>query len=136
MQVVLVATAGFCLLLLLSACYRWCKHINRVRESRQENTVSHHTAIAVVGTTPSQPRRSGGNDCSEVRSETFYDSAYPLSHQLPPYTIRPPPYEIPPVFHDEPPPSYASIAREERGQQQRIRVATTRTEELRTNSNT
>lgn len=137
MHVVLIATAGLCLLLLLSACYRWCKLIHRVRESLQETTVPHCTAIAVVDTTPSQPRRSVGSAHSEeAGSEIFYDLAYPLSHQLPPYTIRPPPYEIPPVFPDEPPPSYASIAREERRQQQRSRIATSTTEELRTNSDT
>lgn len=134
MQVVLIAAAGLCLLLLLSACYRWCALIKRVRESGQENIVSRRTNISMIGTTPPQPRRSVGSTYSEeVGSEIFYDSAYPLSQQLPPYTIRPPPYEIPPVFPDEPPPSYASIAREERRQQHRIRIATTRIERLRTN---
>jgi len=59
--------------------------------------LAHRTAIAVVDTTPYQPRRSIGSAYSEeVRSEILYDSAYPLPYQLPPYTIRPPPYEIPP----------------------------------------
>lgn len=129
MDVVLIVTGGLCLLLVLAACYRWCKIVKRDSESRQENTASHPTSIAVVGIAPYQPRRSVGNAHSEEgRSDIFYDSAYPLSHQLPPYTIRPPPYEPPPVFPDEPPPSYASIAREERRQQQRLRISTSRTE--------
>jgi hypothetical protein len=128
MDVVLIATGSLCLLLLLTACYRWCKLINRDAESRQENTAC-PTSIAVVGTAPYQPRRSVGNAYSEeAGSGIFYDSAYPHSHQLPPYTIRPPPYEPPPVFPDEPPPSYASVAREERRQHQRIRIASSRTE--------
>lgn len=135
MDVVLITVGVLCLVLVLIACYRWCILHKRYSEPRQENTVLHPTSIAVVGTLPYQPQRSDGNAYSEeAGSGIFYGSAYPLSHQLPPYTTRPPSYEPPPVFPDEPPPSYASVAREERRQQQRIRIATSSTEGLRTNS--
>lgn len=136
MQVVFIVLLGLFLLFLLSACYRWYTIKRRLRECRQDDNDSQRVAIAVVTTSHLSPRSFGRACSEEVGSEMFYDSAYPPSHQLPPYTTRPPPYEIPPVFPDEPPPPYASIAREERRQHHRIRIATARTEGLRTNSST
>ncbi|XP_069682216.1 uncharacterized protein [Periplaneta americana] len=92
MAVVLVAASGLTLLLLLTACYRWCAVVRGSQASQR-------SGIAVVDITA---------------EEMLYESVQPMP-QVPP-----------PVFPDEPPPSYASIAREERRQQRRLRMATQR----------